>query len=355
MSAEPVKIGFVGAGWWATANHIPRVKANPRAALAGVCRLGAAELDLVRRTFDFPYATEDFSRLLDEVRMDGLVISSPHRLHATHALAAMERGIHVLIEKPLATDPAEARAVVAAARANGVHALVPYGWNFKPFFATARRWLAEGRLGTIRHVAARMASPIADLMTGGQMPGTEGELFRPDPGMWADPVTGGYGYGQLVHLLGALFYIADELRPVAVFAATGDGPNGGDIYDAAIVRFANGATAAVSGAATLPQGVPFDVSLEMYGSEGVLSLQVAPARLELRLFDGTVEAVPLSPDAGAYECLEPVDRFVALCAGDAVENAGPVEAAARAVEVVAAMLKSARRGVVATIGEVDVG
>lgn len=351
MTADRVRIGFVGAGWWATANHIPRVQANPRAVLAGVCRLGAPELDAVRTRFGFPYATEDFARLLDDVPMDGLVISSPHRLHATHALAAIERGIHVLIEKPLATDPADARAVVAAARGKGVHALVPYGWNFKPFFATAREWLSAGRIGRIRHVAGRMASPIGELMSGDAMPGTEGEMFRPDPRMWADPVTGGYGYGQLIHLLGGLFYLADDLVPVEVNAITGLSERGGDLYNAATVRFAGGATGSLSGAATLPQGTPFDVSLEFYGTEGVLSLAVAPARLVLRRFDGVEDQVPLAPGAGDYECLEPVDRFVALCAGDEVENAGPAEAGARAVEVVAAMLASARQGTVARVGE----
>jgi predicted dehydrogenase len=353
MSTSRVRIGFVGAGWWATSNHIPRIKANPRARLAGVCRLGAEELELVRSTFDFPYATEDFNRLLNEVEMDGLVISSPHRFHAQHALAAIDRGIHVLVEKPLATDPVEARAIATAAKERGVHALVPYGWNFKPFFATARKWLAEQRIGSIRHVAARMASPIGELMSGSDMPGTETELFRPDPAMWSDPVTGGYGYGQLVHLLGALFYLADDLVPAHVSALTGSGQSGADLYNAAVVGFASGSTAAISGAATLPNGTPFDLSLEFYGTEGVLSLAVSPARLELRRFDGVMETVPLAPDAGAYECLEPVDRFVALCAGDDVENAGPVEAGARAVETVAAMLASSRRRQTVKVGEHD--
>jgi hypothetical protein len=150
-----------------------------------------------------------------------------------------------------------------------------------------------------------------------------------------------------------LFYLEDGLVPQSVFALTRSGESGGDMFNAAVVSFADGATAAISGAATLPQGTPFDVSLEFYGSEGVLSLAVAPARLELRRMDGLVETLPLAPDAGAYECLEPVDRFVALCAGDDVENAGPVEAAARAVDVVAAMLASARRGEVVRTGDDD--
>ena len=75
-------------------------------------------------------------------------------------------------------------------------------------------------------------------------------MFRPPPSTWADPRrAGGYGWGQLVHALGLLFRIAD-LEPTRVFALTGKSPTGVDYYDAAVVQFANGATASVSGSAT---------------------------------------------------------------------------------------------------------
>lgn len=345
-----VRIGFVGAGWWAVANHIPRIKADPRTRLAGVCRLGAPELLQVKEHFGFDYATEDFQQMLDDVPMEGLVISTPHRLHAAQALAAIDRGIHVLIEKPMAVDPSEARAVVAAAKARGVHALIPYGWNFKPFIAQARQWIAEGRIGRIQHVSGRMASPMGDLLRGQSYGGTEAEMFQPDPAMWADPVTGGYGWGQLIHLLGALFYLT-ELEPTEAYGITGNHDQGSDLFNAITLRFANGATGALSGAATLPAGSPFDLTLDFYGTEGVISLAVDPARLALRRQDGLIEDVPLAPGVGAYECLEPADRFIALCAGEDVENCGPPECGARAVEVVAAMHASARSGRPERIGD----
>lgn len=346
---DPVRIGFVGAGWWAVANHIPLVKADRRARLAGVCRLGAVELAQVRDQFGFPHATEDFARLLAEVPMDGLVISSPHRLHAGQALAAIARGIHVLIEKPMAVDADDARAIVAAAHAAKVHVLVPFGFNFKPMFAMARGLVQTGRIGAIRHVAGRMASPMGDILTGRPYAGTEAAVFRPDPAMWSDPVTGGYGWGQLVHLLGALFYLTD-LQPETVAGTVGTAGQGGDLYNAAAIRFAGGATGAVSGAATLPPGSPFDLSLQIYGTDGTLDLAVDPARLVLRRQDGTVDDIALPAGAGAYECTEPVRRFIALCAGEVAENCGTAECGARAVEVVAAMHASARTGRAVSVG-----
>lgn len=338
-----VRVGFVGAGWWAVANHVPAVAADPRASLAGVCRLGARELEAVRARFGFPFATESFEELLDRCPMDALVVTTPHRMHAAQALAAIGRGLHVMVEKPLATDPAEARAVEAAARARGVHVLIPHGWNFKPFVATAKAWVEAGRIGRVTHVSGRMASPIGDLLSGEAMGGTESEMFRPDPAMWADPATGGFGWGQLIHLLGLLFHVA-PLRAQSVFALTGAGPTGADLTDAVAVRFQGGATGSLSGVATMPPGSPYQVALDLVGTEGALSLSMAPAALSLVRHDGERDALPLAPDAGAYECLAPVARFVALCAGERVENAAPAACGARAVEVVAAMLASARSG-----------
>src|SRR5271154_6062919 len=197
----------------------------------------------------------------------------------------LKRGLHVLIEKPMTVSAAEARAIAALARAKQRHVLVPYGWNFKPSFAKARELVSGGRIGRIRHVSAQMASPVGDLMTGSILAGTEREMFQPHPGTWANPKTGGYGWGQLVHLLGGLFYVSD-LVPKEVFAFVGRSELGADLYDAAVVRFAGDATATLSGSATVPAGSPFQVDIRVFGYDGMLLLDVERERLSLRRFDG---------------------------------------------------------------------
>ena len=71
------RIGFIGAGWWATANHMPVLAGRDDVELTAVCRLGADELQQVRQQFGFEYATEDYRKLLDEVELDGVVVASP--------------------------------------------------------------------------------------------------------------------------------------------------------------------------------------------------------------------------------------------------------------------------------------
>ncbi len=338
-----LRVGVAGAGWWAVANHMPILKARPDVELVAVCRLGAAELAKVQATFGIPYGSQDFAAMLAEAPMDALVVASPHDLHGAHAIAALEKGIHVLIEKPMTVSAAEARAIASLARANDLQVLVPYGWNFKPFFATARRLVQAGRIGRIRHVSAQMATPVGDLMTGSDLAGTEQEMFRPDPQTWANPKTGGYGWGQLTHMLGGLFYVTD-LTPKDVFAFVGRSELGADLYDAVSVRFSDNATGSLSGSATVPAGSPFQVDIRVFGDAGMLLLDVERERLVLRRHDGDDEDIAIPKGGGAYDCVEPVNRFVDLCFGREVENCADASVGLRSVEVVEAMLRSAKSG-----------
>src|SRR5262245_15788631 len=132
MSAKKARLGFIGAGWWATANYIPLLAARDDVELAAVCRLGKAELRQVQERFGFPFATEDAAELVRRP-LDAVVVTSPHTLHHRHAKLALEAGLHVMCDKPMCTRGDDARELVRLARERGLHLLVPYGWHYKPF------------------------------------------------------------------------------------------------------------------------------------------------------------------------------------------------------------------------------
>ena len=336
------RIGVIGAGWWAVANHLPILKAMPDCEIVAVNRLGAAELADVQRAFGVARGFEDYREMLAKVEMDGVVISSPHVLHFEHARAALEWGCHALVEKPMTTNTDDARELVALAARAGREIVIPYGWNFKGWTPAARR-LAAG-VGRVEHVVLQMANALDDLFAGMPMKETEGAMFRPPPSTWADPKgAGGFGWGQLVHALGLMFRIVD-LEPREAFAMTGQSPAGVDYYDAATVRFSGGATASISGSATLPKGRPVQIDLRIFGSEGMLVIDIERERLELRRRDGRDEVVPMMPGDGAYSCDEPLRVLVDLCLGREVENNAPGLVGQRAVEVLDAIYRSARSG-----------
>jgi predicted dehydrogenase len=353
MATRKARLGFIGAGWWATANHMPLLARRDDVELAAVCRLGAAELAKVKEQFGFPFATESAEELVNQPGLDGVVVSSPHTLHHAHARLALERGLHVMCEKPMCTRGTHARDLVELARAKGVHLLVPYGWHYKPFIQQARRWLQAGAIGTIQQVLCHMASPIRDLLQGKQFQVEEnsgqagGLLFEPDPKTWADPAVagGGYGHAQLSHSTGMLCWLTD-LMPQTVYAlmTAPDAPV--DLYDAFSVRFEGGAIGTVSGAGTVPPTgeAQFQVDLRLFGSEGILLLDCERARLELRRHDGRVEKLALAANAGAYDCEGPPHNFVDLILGKTEINWAPGEAAMRSVLLLDAAYRSALSG-----------
>ncbi len=325
-----IRLGFIGAGWWATTNHIPILAKREDVELVAVCRLGRDVLQRVKEEFGFAFATENYRELLEQ-DLDGVVISSPHRFHYEHAKAALERGLHVMCEKPMALHAAEAWALVEEAQARNLQLLVPYGWHYKPF------------IGQVEYVMCHMASPTKDFFSGGGSVPTQWEptLAKPDLTTWqVKSYGGGYAHGQITHSSALMFWLTG-LRAEQVSALMTAPNSQVDMYDAASVRFTSGAIGVVSGAATLPDNDKFQVDVRIFGNEGVLLLDVERERLEVRRHNGQHIHFDIPPGEGAYSCEGPPNRFIELIHGHG-SNDSSGEVAARSVELIEAMHESAK-------------
>lgn len=108
-------------------------------------------------TFGWQAVETDWRALIERDDISVVDICTPGDTHAEIAIAALAAGKHVLCEKPLANTLDEAQRMAAAAReasARGVRAMVAFNYRRVPALALARKLVAEGRLGTIRHVRA---------------------------------------------------------------------------------------------------------------------------------------------------------------------------------------------------------
>ena len=344
MAGKAVKIGVIGAGWWAAKNHLPVLRANSAVEVVGICGLGAEQIRKVQEFFRIPFATESYEELLARCEPDGVIVSSPHTLHYQHAKAALERGCHVLVEKPLATTVQEARNLVRLERSTGKTIVIPLGWNFSTLAQTACELLKARPLGELRHAALHMATPVLDLLSGLPTDATRSDLIQPNIGTWADPQNaGGFGWGQLSHALGLLFLLAD-VSADTVCAVTGRSEKGADLFDAAIIRFSSGATATVSGSAGLAARARSQLELRLFGTKGHLTVDFEAERVELATFDGGHTRAALEPGCGEYRCRAPVDFFVDVCKGAKLENPASALIGCRSVEVLQALYCSADRG-----------
>ena len=344
------RIGIVGVGWWATFNHIPTIQQSEHADVVAICDLNDQHLQAVGDRFGIASRYTDVAEMLAAERLDGVVVSTPHIAHTAPAIAALEAGCHVLVEKPMATTAADGRAIAAAAEAAGRSVLVPCGLNFTEYTARAAQIVREGRIGDVRHCVCQMGSALDDLFSGEPMLETADHMYRPPASTWADPErAGGYGWGQMSHSLAWLFHVSD-LTFASVYCIDGKSKTGVDLYDAAVARATNGATVSLSGSATVPKHVGMHTDIRIYGTEGCLFFDNERARLELRRLDGDDEIVTISEQEAVYDGALSVFKFAELCAGRPIVNAADGENGARVTEAIDALYRSARTGELARIG-----
>jgi predicted dehydrogenase len=162
-SSAGLGVGMVGYAFmgrahslaWNTVGRVFDVPLRPR--LAAICGRDKAATQAAADRFGWAAAETDWRALIDRDDVQLIDISAPGDLHAPIAIAALEAGKHVLCEKPLANTLAEAEAMKAAADAaypGGTRAMVGFNYRRVPALALARRLVANGRIGTLRHLRA---------------------------------------------------------------------------------------------------------------------------------------------------------------------------------------------------------
>jgi len=126
---RPLRVGVVGVGVMGS-NHARVFAGLPGAQLAGVADPDAKQAEFVARTLNCAAVT-DVEALLG-LGVDAITIAAPTHLHRDVALAAIARGVHVLVEKPIASTVEEGREIIDAARNAGVTLMVGHVERFNP-------------------------------------------------------------------------------------------------------------------------------------------------------------------------------------------------------------------------------
>ena len=151
-----IKIGVIGLGKIATNSLIPAIGEARGACLWSVL---SRDLEKARRiAVEFSAhsrnpAFDNLQTFLSDPELDAVVVASPDKIHASHSLAAIDKGKHVLVEKPMATSIADAKMMTAAARQSGVKLGVAYHmrWHQGHRELARRVWNREyGEIQTIR-------------------------------------------------------------------------------------------------------------------------------------------------------------------------------------------------------------
>ncbi len=98
------------------------------------------------------YGAADFSHMLDERRVDALIVTSVDRTHHRYIIGGLEHGCRVITEKPLTTDAAKCQAILDATRRTGQRVSVAFNYRYSPRNSMVKRLLAEGAIGRVLSV-----------------------------------------------------------------------------------------------------------------------------------------------------------------------------------------------------------
>jgi myo-inositol 2-dehydrogenase / D-chiro-inositol 1-dehydrogenase len=143
-----VRLGVLGCGGIARAAHLRSLARIPGGRVVALADTMAANLDAARPLAPDARAVAEYGDVLAMPEVDAVIIALPPALHASAAIAALDRGKHVYVEKPLATSVDDAGRVLDAARRSGLIAMMGFNYRHNPLVQRARSAIGGGAVGT---------------------------------------------------------------------------------------------------------------------------------------------------------------------------------------------------------------
>ena len=231
-----IRMAMVGCGG-NSGGHARRLKARPEVQIVAcndvTDEIVAAYIEKNLPEADpKPKAYTDLQTMLDATKPDGVLISTPHTLHFEQAMAALDAGCHVLLEKPMVTDAADAYALRDKVKQTGKILTIGYNTSCSPNFYYLREQIRKGTFGRLELVTGYLSQ--------NWMKGTAGK-WRQEPELSG----GGQAYDSGAHLLNSLCWSV-ESDIDEVFAFVDNHGTKVDINSVMSIRFGNGVMAAIT-------------------------------------------------------------------------------------------------------------
>ena len=145
---KKIRVGVIGCGSIAKYRHLPEYQVNPNVELTAVCDINQERAIETAEKYGVLFYT-DYKELLKSGKVDAVSVCTPNYLHAPITIDALEAGLHVLCEKPMATSKEEAEAMIAAAEKSGKKLMIGHNQRFVPSHQKARQLIANGEVGKI--------------------------------------------------------------------------------------------------------------------------------------------------------------------------------------------------------------
>ena len=258
-----IKLALAGTGY-ISAIHARAAMSSEEAEIVAVVSRQPATSQAFANQFGVKHIFPTLEALLAEGGVDALVICTPNALHAPQAIAALQAGLHVMVEKPMAMNATEAEQMIAASQKSGAHLMVAHCWRFDEEVL----WLKSqvSRLGQI-------------IRTKGYGVHTH---WGPSGWFTQRQMAGGGAMADMgIHAVDTARFLLDDPQPVSVYARIGTYYKDFDVDDTGvvIVTWDNGAVSYIESGWWQPHSDGPEAATQLYGTQGFG--QLFPTKLEM--------------------------------------------------------------------------
>ncbi|MBE7099801.1 Gfo/Idh/MocA family protein [Bacillus cereus] len=143
-----LKVGIIGCGSIAQYRHLPEYEANPYVQIVAVCDSNKKRAKEIANKYGVNMYT-DYNELINCEELDAVSVCTPNHLHASISIAALQAGIHVLCEKPMATSKIDAEMMIGAAEKSGKKLMIGHNQRFVASHQKAKQLIKNGAIGKI--------------------------------------------------------------------------------------------------------------------------------------------------------------------------------------------------------------
>ena len=239
---DRLRIAVIGLGWFGEI-HCEAIIGIPHLELAALCTRTPERLQALAKKFGVKKTATDYRALLADPEIDAVSIVTMWDQHTEPAVAALQAGKHVFLEKPMASTVEDCRTIIGASTKSKGILQVGHICRFNPRYRAAKQAIAEGRIGRIVSLASRRNIPAA----------------------WTPTILNKIGpiVGDAIHDTDLMLWFTGD-RVVSAYAQTVDvrGLRYPDIGQT-MYRFAGGATATLETVWCMPEKTPYDIDERM--------------------------------------------------------------------------------------------
>jgi len=291
-----VKVALIGVGKMGL-SHFALLSAHPDVEIVGVCDSAAYLTSTISKQLGVK-TFKDHKKMLKECEIDAIVISTPNSTHFPLAKEAMQKGIHVFLEKPLCLNPDESNELADIAESKGLVNQVGYHNRFIGTFQETRRLVKSGAIGDVYHVEGKAFGQV---------------VIRPKKGStWRSKKSEGGGclHDYACHVLDLMNFVTES--PSDVQSAQLQSIFSSDIEDAvfATMNYAGGATGLLEANWSDQSYRKMSTTITIYGKKG----KIVADRQEMKVYLAPGESFEGLGDGWTIkyitELQKPVDFYI---------------------------------------------